>query len=236
VLSLVVQKAPSQERKGRRPDTLFSFDDKDYVVDYSGVQSTAKTYRTRTAKALAQEADDATGDARTGSHLPYNATMVARQNAKHVQYKPVMELAALHHKQGLRQSAPVFLAPCFTNSGELSEDFFKLIEVVAMAVKAKAVRSPPKDGATPAMVAARARSAMKDAVACGIASGVGRLMQTGGFPMSCRPRRPWAGARPATATAAAAAPEGTGGAAQASGGAPSRALAFLEGLSVNATG
>jgi hypothetical protein len=109
----------------------------------------------------------------------YNHVTSGEKNTK---YAPLVAVgqAQADKKERVR---PVFLPAVFSNDGELSPGFFALIEYIAMQAKMNAQKFPERDGSTASQVAARVRTQLKDAIACAIARGVGRLMRTGGFPL-----------------------------------------------------
>jgi hypothetical protein len=175
--------AESAAEQGKRVDIhIVGNHSTDYLVDISSVQTTAPTYIKPTLALLTGEPPEAVGDPRAGLHLPTTPALIAREDTKRTHYRGIMGIAEREYAKKNRACKPIFLAPAFSHRGELSPDFFKLIEVITMTAKAAAVQHPPADGTKPSVYAARVRTDLKDAVACGIAKGQGRIMRTAGFP------------------------------------------------------
>jgi hypothetical protein len=106
----------------------------------------------------------------------------AAAKRKHRHYRPLVQMALQQKRRGRRKNSPTFAACVVSHRGELSHDFFALIEWLCVYRFREVARSAQIDGISPNRATAEFRQGFKDAIATVLFRGVGNMFLSAGFP------------------------------------------------------
>ena len=160
------------------------------LIDVAAVHTSAASHRKksltwfrreRAASRLARKQGTCNAFARLPS--PIVADMA---DQKRVKYRPLLNLAFA--EVGRRRfpggKRPTFLAPILSHHGELSGDFFTLIDSLGRIAEESATAAPEReDGITPRQIGRAFRSRFRDHIAACLVSGMGSILATAGAPL-----------------------------------------------------
>ena len=104
--------------------------------------------------------------------------MVDRKRKK---YAPLLALLDSQRATGRRRDSAILLVPAISRTGEMSPDFFRLIESLCMAYKVSYRRG--SDDISCARYTSMFRTELKDRIAATLAKSTGTMLRCGTFPL-----------------------------------------------------
>jgi hypothetical protein len=173
------------DSKGLRVDLQIKLGQTELLIDVGSTHHTQVSKNPEMMRWASRKHRDEHESRRNNIALAPDAdpTPVVRSvaRAKVTKYLPLMRVLQAHQLMRMRKNLPKFLPCIVSHAGELSPQFFELIEILTARVKANHKSQRPLDGLTPTQAATSFRTRFKDQLATCVAKGYASILMLGGL-------------------------------------------------------
>ena len=115
-------------------------------------------------------------------HMTSSPAISKVVDRKRKKYAPLLALVLDSQRaSGRRRDSAILLVPAISRTGEMSADFFRIIESLCMAYKHS--YRPGSDDISCARYTSKYRNELKDRIAATLAKSTGTMLRCGTFPL-----------------------------------------------------
>ena len=183
----VIRGIPEKSKEQIRADGRITMDNKVLIFDVSltngGTPSYLKNqFKYNLARLKAEQSSAVPGPIINQSVTP---AVAQRHREKNVKYAPILNKIRDIERKGRSNLRTIFNPCVITHNGELGTGMNDSIEVLAGFAKKRAndSESGTYRGELPAKAASIQRQHLRAAICCTLATGVGRILRTAGYPI-----------------------------------------------------